>query len=589
MQNVEKVKTILGRASIVAVPVAILIWMLWLPSGTAHLEAFQSTNLIMGIMGLFGFYFYKKSNQSITKKQNTIINVFSVLFTLASVLGALSSSADRDPFMVIVSCFGAYAGVYSVMHSLLTSKTQFFKREHNLKFKPSTIFWICFSAAALIFLGSFILGFYPGVLTPDSLSQVQQNLTGEFVNDHPLSHTLIVGFFLNIGMVLFGNINVGVAFYSIFQIIAMSAIFSFVIMTLYQRKAPLWVLVFAAVWYFAHPANILNSFTMWKDVLFSGMALLFVTSLARILLDIGEHKKMNYVLVFLSGFLFCVLRNNGLYAFALTSIVLLIVFFKNYKVLTVGLLITAACSYILTGPIINMLNIVQPDAIEHLSIPAQQIARVVAEGCELSEGEYTTLSNIINVEKIPQIYQSQISDPIKNAVRAHDGNKYITENKWDVIWLWIKLGLKHPQQYLAAWLDQTKGYYYGGHNYWMFPTGIDANELGISQTVVSNRFQTAAFYYIDAFHNPNKMPILNVFVSLGFIFWIIAGAFALALAKDNIKVAFVFAPIILIILSLLIATPVYSELRYAYSALIAIPLVGMLFCKSIFPTKRKKI
>ncbi len=558
------------------IPFLILYWIIWLPGNNEYFNAFKSTNFIMGIFSLIAFYFDKRSNSSITRRQHIIISLFSFLFATMSILGGITSSAPSFILIIPLAFIGAFFAAYSIMHLLLTCKLSVLNKEHFLKFKPITVFLFCFFVTAFIYLAIFFTAFYPGILTPDSINQANQNVNHIFSNHHPYYHTIILGFFQNIGISIFKDINLGIAFFNIFQIFVMSAIFSFVIMTLYQRKVPLWIIVSAFLWYSIHPINILYSFTVWKDVLFGGAALLFITAVARVFLNIGKNH-FNYALTLFSGLAFCLWRSNGFYAFILTTLFFLIIFFKKYKLLSLGLLCISIFSYILTGPVLSLLNVSKPDTIENLSIPAQQIARVVTDGGKLTEQEYTLLSKVIDVEKIPSLYESYISDPIKIAVREKGGNKVISENKEEFIKLWIHLGIRNPKQYILAWADQTKGYFYGGHNYWQYATNISKNNLNIEQTVNVPTFRNIFLsYYAKIFSDPNIMPILNIFVSIGLMFWVVMAAFTILIAKKEIKRAFVLFPIISIILSLFIATPVYSEFRYAYSLFISLPIIGLL-------------
>lgn len=62
---------------------------------------------------------------------------------------------------------------------------------------------------------------------------------------------------------------------------------------------------------------------------------------------------------------------------------------------------------------LDALNVKQPDTIEALSIPAQQIARVVVEEKELTDEQRVLLNNIVDVEKIPEVYSTIFQDPLK--------------------------------------------------------------------------------------------------------------------------------------------------------------------------------
>ena len=48
----------------------------------------------------------------------------------------------------------------------------------------------------------------------------------------------------------------------------------------------------------------------------------------------------------------------------------------------------------------------------------------------------------------------------------------------DFVHLYVEIGLKHPLKYLEAWVDQTKGYWNAGYEYWVW-NGNWMNDLGI--------------------------------------------------------------------------------------------------------------
>lgn len=92
---------------------------------------------------------------------------------------------------------------------------------------------------ALIFLAwlPYFLRYYPGLLTSDSIVQLSQAIgISELINHHPIFHTGIIALFVNIGQAIFGNINAGVAFYTIAQMLIMSGIFAFILRYLSKNK-----------------------------------------------------------------------------------------------------------------------------------------------------------------------------------------------------------------------------------------------------------------------------------------------------------------------------------------------------------------
>ena len=63
----------------------------------------------------------------------------------------------------------------------------------------------------------------------------------------------------------------------------------------------------------------------------------------------------------------------------------------------------------------DSLGVAKPAFSESLSIPAQQIARVVAEGRELTAEQISLIGKTMDYPSIPDYYQPELSDPVKSA------------------------------------------------------------------------------------------------------------------------------------------------------------------------------
>ena len=92
--------------------------------------------------------------------------------------------------------------------------------------------------------------------------------------------------------------------------------------------------------------------------------------------------------------------------------------------------------------------------------------------------------------------------------------------------------MKNPASYLKAWIDQTKGYWNGGYEFWIWYTTIDENwfeEYGsISQTVLFERGAGLVDQLMDLFM---RLPVFDAFRSIGFSVWLIGLCFAFALKR----------------------------------------------------------
>ena len=225
---------------------------------------------------------------------------------------------------------------------------------------------------------------YPGELTPDSISQMTQLLTHSYSNHHPYYHTQIIHILISVGLKVFGEINQAVALYSIFSIFVMTFCFMYVLETAYICTQNRKILAAGFLFYLLMPFHILYSMTMWKDVFFGAAVTCFAVACYRCLRSVG-NMTWNGVILFLSSLGMGLLRSNGWVAFFAGTLVFILLFRKGHKKMILLFVAVLLSTFILKHPVLSFLHVTQPDTIESLSVPAQQIARVIADGKKLTE------------------------------------------------------------------------------------------------------------------------------------------------------------------------------------------------------------
>ena len=431
------------------------------------------------------------------------------------------------------------------------------------------IFWISF---VLLVLSRWIVLYfcqYPGELTTDSISQMSQLMSGTYSNHHPFYHTMVIKCFVDLGLNIFNDINAAVATYSFFQILFTAMCFSFAVSTMAKMEAPRWMIITTMSFFIMMPYHILYAITMWKDIMFGCFILLFVTFVYRCIKDIGNNI-FNYIMLAISSMGTCLFRSNGFFAFVILTFTFIMLWkLKNRRMLVI-FASAIVLSFIMKHGVLAKLGVTQPDTIESLSIPAQQIARVVYEGCELDDWERATLSEIIDIGQIAENYAPYISDPIKGLVRQKGNQHLIVDKKGDYIKLYFSLGFKYPMVYMRGWIDETRGYWNAGYEYWRWSCGVHDNSLGIERTTRSISLDRKLREYLWLFTNVQG---LRLFLSIGLFIWTDILMLMIALLRKDKVGAFVSLPILVVVISLLVATPVFSEFRYIYAAFCTLPMV----------------
>lgn len=561
--------------------ILVALWMALLYGTDARYQVY----IVCGIVAAFSLYRFgnqAKAGDKVTIRVLAVVLAFLVLLANYPVYKEGHMAYNVALFTLLL------VGGAQVFQSISILLFHWFDCEKRAKVQDITsrkerlcFFLGPFILIAVIDLGYLFLAAYPGVLTPDSVSQVRQLMTNVYSNHHPFWHTMLIKLWISVGLTIFGNMNAAVVLYSVFQILCMAAIFAFVVLTIYQSShRPLYAIL-AWVYFAVMPYHIAYSCTMWKDVLFGACVALLITAVFRILTRVGRQNWINYFVLCVSGIGTGILRSNGWLALAVSGVVFAICLRRKNAKIVVTVLSLIVISGIIKGPVIKLLDVSDPAFAESLSIPIQQVARVIADGKELTEDQRELIEQVIPMELLAKDYKSYISDPIKGVLSKAEAGAYLQERKGDFFRLWLTLGMRYPGEYVKAWVDQTKGYWNGGYDYPYVALDIKASagEYGISQVINSPIVARLFRGYFGIFR-----PVFGTVLSIGIYVWLVLIIFAYLINRRNVN-ALLCVPIIAIVLTLLVATPVAYEFRYIYAIFTSIPL--LLYVAREFPTFAK--
>ncbi len=525
-----------------------------------------------------------------------VVYAASILFTLMTALanyniwalGHISQDFEStlripyNTFLIIVFFFGGFCIFQNIFLFIYKNTGKLFLKERDKAPETRKIFFISLALLVVTRLLVLLLCQYPGELTVDSLNQMKQIMTNDYSNHHPVYHTMVIKFFITIGSRLFHNMNAAVCLYSVFQVIFIGACFSFAVATMEQMKAPRWAIILTMIFYVAMPYHLVYAFTLWKDIMFGGFVLVLITTLFRYMNGVG-NKKLNIILLALSSLGTCLFRSNGFFVFVLLTFIVAITIKLKDKMLIILMGTMIILSFTMKHIALSAFDIEQADTIESLAIPTQQIAKVVYENGDMDEHELELITQLAKPEKIRQRYNTGLVDPIKNLVRYYGNQDLIKEQKADYIKLYISLGLKNPFIYARAWIDQTVGYWNSGYDYWRWNINdTPDNDMSIFKQCWFPQLNTLFKEYLWLSTN---IVIMRPFLSIGVFVWLDMVLLMIALLKKDRHGAIATLPVLLIVLSLLIATPVYSEFRYIYAAFCSLPMTAMI---ALRPKKEEK-
>ena len=195
----------------------------------------------------------------------------------------------------------------------------------------------------------------------------------------------------------------------------------------------------------------------------------------------------------------------------------LVIFAVLFKKQLVPVLVTAILSIavvvVIKGPVFDAFNVASPDFTESLSVPLQQVARVLVEDGNVSDEELALIDAVIDRTYVKELYAANYADNIKELVRA--GHPDVLEaNKGQYLGLWFKLFLKNPGLYVKAWYDLTGGYIYPDVAYSVGDVdGIMSNDMGLyASPIIGGKFIKVKEILLKL---GDFMPIYGMLFSIG--------------------------------------------------------------------------
>ena len=247
----------------------------------------------------------------------------------------------------------------------------------------------------------------------------------------------------------------------------------------------------------------------------------------------------------------------------------MLIFKKYLKQFIIAFLIIFGVYFFVKGPIFNYYSISKSGSAEYIGIPLQQIGRMAYKQVDFTDEELVLLNKVMSVESIAKSYNPKTSDDIKfNS--DYNANEF-DKNKLKYFKLWLQLVIKHPSIAVEAYATSTLGYWYPGVEYWSVLNYVSDNEFNIYSDPKCNDFVSKIIKEFEK----KTIPILNIEWSIGLCFWTILVFSIITFRKRGKQYLYPYIPIIGIWITMMVASPVYSEFRYVYGAFTCLPLLLM--------------
>ncbi len=486
------------------------------------------------------------------------------------------SFVDTNSF---VYCFGSFSNFilfcisligYACLFDELTSlfvdsckRLVASKREISLSFSKVFIIIIAF------WLPTILLSF-PGNLCYDVLGEIGMAM-GEvpITSHHPLLHILLVGFFIKIGE-LVENISIGLFMYIIFQSVMLALALAGTIAWLKKEKAcsDTMIVVILGI-YCISPMYSNMASTAIKDVPFMAAVVWYVILLAEMAFHRERIKDRKFVTIFIAvSVLTCLLRNNGLYMVALSSVVITVVWWKNaergarIRLALVLIVLPILFSKLIDGGLMVATKADKGSAIEALSVPLQQSARYLQlYKDELTDEEIKVYNDtFVDFREAAAVYDPDLADPVKTF--AYYGKEKGTLSLSSYLPIWFKDFFKHPVAYFEAFFAHIYG--------WFDPAIANAPRYEVEESVfgmgLSVPQKIVLFYYRFA----ERITPLNMLQNVGIYTWLLF--ILLRILKDeNKNIRCLTAPLVVSLLICMASPCFYGHPRYAFPYMFTLP------------------
>ena len=362
----------------------------------------------------------------------------------------------------------------------------------------------------------------------DAQDELMQVVTRNFSTHHPLVHVLLLGGIIQLFYKLTGSYNIGIACYTLFQMLVMAGIFGWCVERLKMRglKKPGQILF--TLYFGLCPVLVMFSLCSAKDGLFTGMLLIMVVLLqemCRAPEQFFRDKWQTAVLVVASAGMM-LLRHNGFYAFLVFIPFLVVCLRKHLKRVLTCLLVIVVLYF---GVDKGLAAIFHADASENqemLTVPIMQIARVYNSGEEISAEDEEILYRYLPKEALER-YVPKVSDGVKIAFN----NQEFARDKGSFLKLWLKWGIENPFTYVNAWFMTSYGFWYPdtvidvyrGNTVFTYTYedssyfGYEVEQPGVRESKIPLLDRLYRNMSLEVFQQ--KVPVVSMLFSPGALFW----------------------------------------------------------------------
>jgi hypothetical protein len=300
---------------------------------------------------------------------------------------------------------------------------------------PPKLCWLPYALPCVAVWSLYLLAFWPGLMSPDSLFQWEQMTRWEFVNSHPVFHTLLNW--------LITRVWLSPAAVALVQIMALAVVFGLVLCELRAWGVPRWARVATTAAFSLAPPNALMAITLWKDVPFSIALLGVFLWLLRALRTQGAAVTgRGTVWLALLLALLLLLRHNGLPTVALLAPALFLAVPRGRRRWVGASMATAGVvALLVNGPLYRALGVQPAPAWFALQLQIHQAGAVLSRTTDVPPATMAVLMQVQPLEDWRR-YSCYTGDGV--VYKGSLNRDFFETNSGEFLRAWGELVLEFP-------------------------------------------------------------------------------------------------------------------------------------------------
>lgn len=275
----------------------------------------------------------------------------------------------------------------------------------------------------------------------------------------------------------------------------------------------------------------------------------------------------------------CLLRSNGIAVVGLTGLTVLVFALvqccrrtSNWKASLYGgttLLTVALLCLVITGPVYSALGVQKASNAEALGVPLNQMARVAALEGTMSDSDKAYMSALLPNESYATAYHPMCTDQLKWNPGFHD--ELLNNGFWNH---WISMFVHNPVMYFEAWELQTCGFWMPNipwtFDAWNIGGGVPCNisDIYLEQANSYGVYPRNLFGTGEA---RELFPPDGPSIPVAWVLWLVLFELLCFLLLRQRIWLLVLVPSLGLMLSILLATPIFYWPRYAAVLQLLVP------------------